>query len=87
VLWGTSVHAGVPPARAWLAAPEVCAALDTVVSRLSRRELAAVGQAHEQALLARPDDVGGSYRVLCARLLGWAVVSAASLPDLSLGGT
>jgi hypothetical protein len=87
VLWAPTLSTGVAPASSWLAGEEVCATLDALVSRLSREELAKVGLRHEQATKGFVTDGAPAYGELRARLRGWAVVTAASPPDLSLGGT
>lgn len=71
--------AGVAPGKEWFAAEEVMQVFDSVTDGVDRRR---VGVRHLQA--CQSDDDG--YGVLEDRLLGWASVSAAGMPDLSLGG-
>ncbi len=80
-LMGAGRSAGVAPGKEWFAAEEVMRVSDSLTERLDRRQVAAVGAAHLRA--CEEDE---EYGDLEDRLLGWALVSAAGMPDLSLGG-
>ena len=81
-LMGAGRSAGVAPGKEWFAAEEVMVVIDSITDGLGRRQLHAVGAAHLEACV---DDDSG-YGALEDRLLGWALVSAAGMPDLTLGG-
>ena len=74
--------AGVAPAKEWFAAEEVMKVFDSLTDGLDRRRIGEIGARHLQA----SDRDEGGYGDLEDRLLGWSVVSAAAMPDLTLGG-
>ncbi|HET6560285.1 MAG TPA: hypothetical protein VFG72_00270 [Marmoricola sp.] len=83
MLWA-GTRAGVAPGKEWFASEHVLAILDSLLRGLDRQALTRIGRLHEHA---RNDLAGAPYADLELRLMGWSVVSAAGVPDLSLGGT
>ena len=73
--------AGVAPGKEWFAAEEVMVVFDALTASLRRREIREIGARHLRAC-----EENEKYGELEDRLLAWAVVSAAGMPDLTLGG-
>lgn len=80
-LMGAGRGAGAAPGKEWFASEEVMKVFDALTEELDEGQIDTLGSRHLQA--CNEDEVYGDLE---DRLLGWALVSAAAMPDLSLGG-